>query len=111
MEDASKLQGYLMKEKSKLSRLHGLTGDINKRYFKIQSIEVSSFCNLSVKSAFILSYGTAACILHLQCSLLLCGHEHLGVLTYQVDNKLYTKHRKERPLRYVEIVLLGSIEE
>ncbi|CAM9795122.1 unnamed protein product [Ectocarpus sp. 12 AP-2014] len=38
MEDALKLQGYLMKEKSKLSRLHGLTGDINKRYFKIQSI-------------------------------------------------------------------------
>ncbi|CAN0503631.1 unnamed protein product [Ectocarpus sp. 12 AP-2014] len=41
MEDALKLQGYLMKEKSKLSRLHGLTGDINKRYFKIQSIEGS----------------------------------------------------------------------
>lgn len=35
-----KLEGYLMKEKSKLSRLHGLTGDINKRYFRIRSIEV-----------------------------------------------------------------------
>lgn len=40
MEDALKLEGYLMKEKSKLSRLHGLTGDINKRYFRIRTIEV-----------------------------------------------------------------------
>lgn len=40
MEDALKLQGYLMKEKSKFSRLHGLTGDINKRYFRIRNIEV-----------------------------------------------------------------------
>lgn len=40
MEDALKLHGYLMKEKSKFSRLHGLTGDINKRYFRIRNIEV-----------------------------------------------------------------------
>lgn len=35
------LQGYLLKEKSKSGMLHGLTGDINKRYFRVQRIEVS----------------------------------------------------------------------
>eukprot|EP00904_Undaria_pinnatifida_P004652 jgi/Undpi1/14188/HiC_scaffold_9.g03837.m1 len=39
MADASMLQGYLMKEKSKMSLLHGLTGDINKRYFRVRTIE------------------------------------------------------------------------
>lgn len=38
--DASKLQGYLTKEKSKTGLLHGLTGDVNKRYFRVQKIEV-----------------------------------------------------------------------
>lgn len=41
MADASMLQGYLMKEKSKMSLLHGLTGDINKRYFRVRTIEVN----------------------------------------------------------------------
>lgn len=40
MVDVSELQGYLMKEKSKTGILHGLTGDINKRFFKVQKIEV-----------------------------------------------------------------------
>lgn len=43
MENALQLEGYLLKEKSKLSRLHGLTGDINKRYFRIRSVEVGKF--------------------------------------------------------------------
>lgn len=34
------LQGYLKKEKSKNGLLRGLTGDINKRYFRIQKIKV-----------------------------------------------------------------------
>ncbi|CAM9406622.1 unnamed protein product, partial [Hapterophycus canaliculatus] len=41
MEDALELEGFLMKEKSKISRLHGLTGDMNKRYFRIRSVEGS----------------------------------------------------------------------
>lgn len=40
MVHVSELQGYLMKEKSKTGILHGLTGDINKRFFKVQKIEV-----------------------------------------------------------------------
>ncbi|CAM9207865.1 unnamed protein product, partial [Discosporangium mesarthrocarpum] len=39
MVDVSDLQGYLMKEKSKTGLLNGLTGDSNKRYFKVQKIE------------------------------------------------------------------------
>ena len=42
MEDVMKLEGYLMKEKSKLSVLHGLTGDVNKRYLRIRRIEVGA---------------------------------------------------------------------
>ncbi|CAM9452904.1 unnamed protein product [Scytosiphon promiscuus] len=41
MEDALQLEGYLLKEKSKVSRLHGLTGDINRRYFRIRTVEGS----------------------------------------------------------------------
>lgn len=44
MENLSALRGYLMKEKSKTGLLHGLTGDINKRYFKVQRIEVRYEC-------------------------------------------------------------------
>lgn len=43
MTDVSMLQGYLMKEKSKTGLLHGLTGDVNKRYFRVRKIEVRSF--------------------------------------------------------------------
>lgn len=43
MSQAMKLEGYLMKEKSKLTLLHGLTGDVNKRYFRIRSIEVGAW--------------------------------------------------------------------
>lgn len=43
MVDASILEGYLMKEKSKMSLLHGLTGDINKRYFRVRTIEVNKY--------------------------------------------------------------------
>lgn len=34
------LEGYLRKEKSKNGLLRGITGDINKRYFRIQKIKV-----------------------------------------------------------------------
>lgn len=43
MAEAMQLEGYLMKEKSKLSLLHGLTGDVNKRYFRIRNIEVGAW--------------------------------------------------------------------
>ena len=43
MADVSMLEGYLMKEKSKMSLLHGLTGDINKRYFRVRTIEVNKY--------------------------------------------------------------------
>lgn len=40
MADAQKLEGYLMKEKWKSGFLHGLTGDVNRRYFRVRTIEV-----------------------------------------------------------------------
>lgn len=51
MAQAMKLEGYLMKEKSKLTLLHGLTGDVNKRYFRIRNIEVGIATTVLLREA------------------------------------------------------------
>lgn len=41
---AESLHGYLNKEKSKTRFLRGLGGDVNRRYFRVQKIQVRVCC-------------------------------------------------------------------